>query len=80
MLCISIGISLTKKDLHSYVLLPLFQEVVLNMQVVKLISAQIIKTKHLLQSQICDMSMKWGCGNACDFFEIVISFTSWKQN
>lgn len=76
MLYISIGTSLTKKDLHSYVLLPLFQEVVLNIQVVKLISAEIIKTKHLLKSQICDVSIKWDCGNAGGFFEVVISFTS----
>lgn len=81
MLCISIGTSLTKKrGLRSYVLLPLFQQVVLNIQVVKLSSAQIIKTKHLLKSQICDTAMKWGCGNASDFFEVVVSFASWKEN
>lgn len=65
-----------------YVLLPLFRQVVLNIQVVKLISTPIIKTKHLLKSQfvIVLLAMKRGCGNASDFFEVVLLSTSCKEN
>lgn len=29
---------------------------------------------------IIALARKWGCGNVSDFFEVVLLFTSWKEN